>query len=409
MTDPSTSPSARFACPLDCGARMEPESLEPALPVPRQPGMPLFLRGLTWKRFGIFCAVVIISAFASKGSLSALRNGHDTADTLRRLGITYVLAFVQFAPVLLAVVIAENFPSSSQRLRGVRFVVGVVAGQMLGVILYAQGLRLFYPEMESIWSGHWMDPLHSVRHYVGMVFLQLCTSSAAAAFYYCLARDGESTLALQRGRLEREQVERENAEAKLAVMQAQIEPHFIFNTLASVRRLYQTDPASGRRMLEHLSRYLTASLPRMREVRSTLGRELALATAYLSVQKIRMASRLDFRVDVPPALHPCVIPPMMLATLVENAVIHGLGPLPGGGSIVIRARSVEGRLEIDVADTGRGLQETWGVGVGLANICARLQSEYGDAASLELAGNEGSGVVATLQLPLVVPAEALAA
>ena len=253
------------------------------------------------------------------------------------------------------------------------------------------------------------DPIVSVRRYAGYLFLSSLMAGLAAAFYFFAKRDAEAARALHQGRLDQDEVEREYAEAKLAVMQAQIEPHFIFNTLASVRRLYQTDRASGRTMLEHLSSYLTASLERMRESRSTLGRELALATAYLNVQKIRMASRLDFRIDVPQPLQSLVIPPMMLTTLVENAVIHGLSPLPGGGRIVISARLRGGKLLIEVADSGRGLEETWGVGVGLANISARLHSEFGGEASLELSENPGGGVVAAIAIPMATTTEALPA
>ena len=112
---------------------------------------------------------------------------------------------------------------------------------------------------------------------------------------------------------------------------------------------------------------------------------LALAVAYLNVQKIRMETRLAFDVDVPAALNDVVVPPMILATLVENAVVHGLGPMPEGGRIRIDARTAAGRLAVEVTDTGRGLQDEWGSGVGLANIRARLSSEFGDAASLNLA------------------------
>jgi LytS/YehU family sensor histidine kinase len=193
------------------------------------------------------------------------------------------------------------------------------------------------------------------------------------------------------------------------MMQAQIEPHFLFNTLASVRRLYQTDPGSGRAMLQHLSRYLTASLPIFRESRSTLGRELALATAYLSVQKIRMEARLAFDVDVPEGLRSAVVPPMMLATLVENAVNHGLSPLPDGGHIRISAHTGSGKLVVEVTDNGCGLQETWGVGVGLANIRARLQSAFGEEAELRLSERPEGGVTAAIELPLASPAVARAA
>ena len=147
--------------------------------------------------------------------------------------------------------------------------------------------------------GALSDPVQRWRVFGGTGIRSLVYSTMAVGFYFYLKRDTEIAAALHQEQVEHEDIERENAEARLQVMQAQIEPHFLFNTLASVRRLYEVDRASGRAMLRHLSRYLTASLPGMREPRPTLARELALALAYLNVQKIRMESRLTFDVEVP--------------------------------------------------------------------------------------------------------------
>jgi sensor histidine kinase YesM len=131
-------------------------------------------------------------------------------------------------------------------------------------------------------------------------------------------------------------------EARLLMLQAQIEPHFLFNTLATVRRLYQTDAAAAESMLDNLMRYLAVALPQMRANDSTLGREVALAEAYLGIQQIRMGSRLVVAIDVPGGLREARLPPMMLLTLAENSIKHGLNPLPEGGYIHISAR-VDGR------------------------------------------------------------------
>jgi sensor histidine kinase YesM len=145
-------------------------------------------------------------------------------------------------------------------------------------------------------------------------------------------------------------------------------------------------------------------LPRMRSAQSTLEHELVLALAYLQVQKIRMGARLAIRVDVPDTLAATPFPPMMLVTLVENAIRHGLNPLPHGGEVSITAGVVDGRLRVQVGDTGRGLAESSGPGVGLANIRARLMTLYDGNARLLLAQNPGAGVVATIELPLAAPA-----
>jgi signal transduction histidine kinase len=213
-------------------------------------------------------------------------------------------------------------------------------------------------------------------------------------------RESQSLDALHEAEIDRLALDREMAEARLQVLQAQIEPHFLFNTLANVRRLYVTEPAAGGEMLGNLMRYLEVALPQMRAGDSTLGRELALVEAYLQLQRVRMGSRLAYRVDVPDPLRGAALPPMMLITLVENAIKHGLNALPEGGAVRIAAAVDEaGRLRIEVADDGAGFQAAAGGGTGLANIRARLGALYGEAARLDLGDNRPRGVVSTLYLP----------
>jgi len=204
---------------------------------------------------------------------------------------------------------------------------------------------------------------------------------------------------LHHAQLEGLAFERETSEARLQVLQAQVEPHFLFNVLANVRRLYRTDRAAGREMLGNLMRILDVALPHMREARSCVGRELELVEAYLGVQRVRMGRRLNFAIDVPAPLHGLEMPTMMLLTLVENAVRHGLGPRPEGGTIRIAARLDGAQLRVDVADDGMGFRAASGAGTGLANIRARLAALHGESARLELAANEPRGLVATLRLP----------
>ena len=215
-----------------------------------------------------------------------------------------------------------------------------------------------------------------------------------------ITHDEDTARSLEAEALRAIALDRGLAEARLVATQAQIEPHFLFNTLANIRRLYQTDPAVARTMLQQFSRMLGAALPRMRDARSTLGREAALAVAYLSVQKIRMAERLEFEVDVPSSLNDAEVPPMMISTLVENAIKHGLAPLPEGGRVRIAAEGGDGVLRIRIADTGRGLTEGSGPGMGLANIETRLAALFGPAGTLSLDENDFGGVTATLEMPL---------
>jgi LytS/YehU family sensor histidine kinase len=183
------------------------------------------------------------------------------------------------------------------------------------------------------------------------------------------------------------------------VLQAQIEPHFLFNTLANVRRLYDTDPAAGEAMLDNLMRYLKVALPQMRASESTLGREADLCESYLAIQRIRMGSRLAVAIDVPTALRDASVPPMLVLTLVENAIKHGVGPQREGGSVHLTARRDGARLVLAVADSGQGFVRSSGAGTGLANTRARLAALHGDAAALALGFNEPHGVVATIVLP----------
>jgi LytS/YehU family sensor histidine kinase len=198
-------------------------------------------------------------------------------------------------------------------------------------------------------------------------------------------------------------LERELASARLQLLQAQVEPHFIFNALANIRRLLRTDADAARTLLGDLLRYLEEALPRLRDEATTLGRDAELVRAYLAVHQVRMGPRLRFEVDVPAGLADRAVPPMLLLTLVENALKHGLQPMVEGGTVTLRARRHAGRIEISVADTGRGMGSGSGHGTGLANVRARLRSMYGDAASLSLAVNEPRGVVATISLPESAP------
>jgi hypothetical protein len=193
---------------------------------------------------------------------------------------------------------------------------------------------------------------------------------------------------------------RELSEAKLSLLNAQVEPHFLYNTLASAQLLTRSDPERADAMLGHLIAYLRRSLPRTLQGQSTLGEELERANAYLEILKIRMGTRLSTQVDVPEALHAMPFPSMMLQTLVENAIKHGLESKPGGGTVWIRAASSHQEFSVTVADDGRGFNaESSGTGIGLKNVRERLRLAYGNAARFSIAANFPSGVAATITLP----------
>ncbi len=204
--------------------------------------------------------------------------------------------------------------------------------------------------------------------------------------------------------------EKAASEAKLRLLQAQIEPHFLFNTLANVVSLIEADPPRARTMLESFVDYLRASLSGLGRQTHTLGDELAVVEAYLRVVQTRMDDRLAYAIDVPEALRSRHLPPLSVQPLVENAVVHGLEPSVEGGTVTVRA-AVEGeRLVVTVSDDGRGLEARAvagagsGTGTALANIRERLQQAYGDAASLALAARPPRGTCATLALPYAATA-----
>lgn len=202
--------------------------------------------------------------------------------------------------------------------------------------------------------------------------------------------------------------EKELTVAKLSLLHAQVEPHFLYNTLASAQYLTRSDPARADEMLGNLITYLRHSLPRAEDSLSTLGEELERARAYLEILRIRMGNRLNLRIEVPEALKSIQFPAMMLQTLVENAIKHGLEPKSGGGTVWIIARTIDDSLAVTVADDGQGFNaESSGTGIGLKNVRERLRLAYGGAASFAIVANFPSGVAATINIPANdVPANA---
>ncbi|MBD8526890.1 sensor histidine kinase [Pseudomarimonas arenosa] len=193
---------------------------------------------------------------------------------------------------------------------------------------------------------------------------------------------------------------------KLGVLQAQVEPHFLFNTLASIRSLLRQDPARAEATLDALVDHLRATMPRLRggseALSSTLSQQVEICRSYLELMRLRLDGRLDYAVDLPAALAEHPFPPLLLITLVENAVKHGIEPKRGAGHIAIRADGDEQqqRLSVRVEDDGVGLQTGAGSGVGLANIRAQLSTAFAGQAELKLQPRADGGVVAEIHLPL---------
>jgi sensor histidine kinase YesM len=217
----------------------------------------------------------------------------------------------------------------------------------------------------------------------------------------------------EQGRWQRDQHKREmsrltrqkrDADFRLGLLQAQVEPHFLFNTLASVRSLLRDDPERAEVTLDALVDYLRASLPRLRDgdhsLSSTLGQQIDLCRAYLALMQVRTGDRLQVRVDMPDALREWAFPPLLLLTLVENAVKHGVEPVTGPVTVAFAAEATDERLQVSVSDDGAGLQPGLGSGVGLANVREQLEARYGGQAAFHIGvGPHGRGVVARIELP----------
>jgi signal transduction histidine kinase len=225
---------------------------------------------------------------------------------------------------------------------------------------------------------------------------------AALALALLHERDQRIAQELHQATLSQLELEGQRTQLHVQILQSQIEPHFLFNTLATVQRLYEVDASDARAMLHHLVHYLEASLPAMRAKTVTLDQEVGFAVAYLRLQKMRMGERLSSSISVPDDLRCCAVPPMMVMTLVENAIKHGVGPLPEGGTVRLNAMRRAGRLRIEVSDSGVGFGTALGTGTGLANVRARLRALHGSAAWLELAANSPRGAIAAIELPLGV-------
>ena len=232
------------------------------------------------------------------------------------------------------------------------------------------------------------------------VFLSLLFGGLIAFFFFSRKKMEEIRNVANQERIQRLTSEKEAVQTQLKLLQAQIEPHFLFNTLSTIASLLDTDVAAGKSMLTDLTRYLRASLTTTREAWTTLGGELDLIAAYLNILKRRMGRRLAVTIEIPEALKLFPMAPMLIQPLVENAVLHGIDPEIEGGAIEIRVERRDGAVAIIVTDTGRGFTDQPGTGgVGVANVRERLAALYGDQGRLRFTENRPKGVRAIIEVP----------
>ncbi|WHZ10716.1 MAG: Autolysin sensor kinase [Burkholderiaceae bacterium] len=223
--------------------------------------------------------------------------------------------------------------------------------------------------------------------------------AGGAGCYYFYSRSRQSQL-----HGEVQQAQRLAAEARLKLLQTQLEPHMLFNTLANLRALIAADPSQAQQMLDHLIAYLRATLGASRITEHPLSDEFDRLRDYLELMSVRMGARLCYDLDLPPALSTHPVPTLLLQPLVENAIRHGLEPKVQGGRIVVTARGDGDWLELEVADSGVGLAQdvdvAHGGGFGTVQVRERLQAAYGDRFTMKLIANDEGGTRALIRFPL---------
>jgi len=313
-------------------------------------------------------------------------------DWLDRLGHLFLAGLLCVGPGVLAVrLLAPSYPATWRRC--VRTFAAFVLGSAIGHVF--AGRWIYFPQSESI-----VAVLPTVAW--SLLIYTLGAASIVGAMYW-LRLGSAIRHDLHRTRLGLLALQADRAEAELMRLRTQIEPHFLFNTVATVVQLVRIDPVAAHRTLARLIDYMSASRAHMRREETTLAEELRLVEGYLEIQRLRMESRLRYAIDVAADLRGNRVPPAALLTLVENAIKHGLTPSKRGGSVRIAAQRDGGWVVVSVADDGVGLRATSGRGSGLANVRARMQGLYGGDAWLRLASAAEEGTTATLRLPAGAP------
>ncbi|MDQ2963532.1 MAG: histidine kinase [Pseudomonadota bacterium] len=296
----------------------------------------------------------------------------------------------------LSIAYAVNAVEPWNKTRPVWRLVGAVAiGTVLGLVLVvAIKGYVISDEHYRLGTGQM-----NFGGFAGTALAAFIMGVCVSLFFLLKFREARARAQMLKADADRNMLSRQAIEAELKLMQAQVEPHFLFNTLASVQFLIETDPPKAGMMLGHLLGYLRAALPQLRSNSTTLGQEIELAQAYLSIMQMRMGPRLAFAIDVPDELRSHRLPPMLLMSVVENAIKHGLEPQAAGGTIRVEARRRGERIAVAVVDDGRGLGAKIGNGVGLTNLRGRLRALYGEHGRFSLEEVPPHGARATIEIP----------
>ena len=371
-------------------------------------------RVFTWpwllRRLAVLVPLALLLGFSFAAWHSSGLNAWGDWPGLAWRASLAALAAISVGPLAATLIRHRRWPRPLERL----LVLAAVLGG-LGLAFAARAwVRAYHNDLMQYYAGHsmgvdWIGQVLSVVLGASVdastAILVIAGGGLAAIYYF-----GEGRRIAQyraRRQLELVRAERDAADMRLAVLQAQVEPHFLFNTLASVRSLIATEPERAAQTVQALSDYLRATLPQLRGARieeTTLGEQIALCTGYLELIRVRMADRLDIRVEAGETVRALPFPPLILLTLVENAVTHGIEPKPGRGSIAIVASADADMLTVRVDDDGVGLAAgTTTGGLGLANVRAQLTSLFGDRASLAVESRPEGGTSARIRIPLAAP------
>ena len=275
-------------------------------------------------------------------------------------------------------------PALQTTLIAMALLIGTTVGSLLGAVASGWSPSIFFENYGLFFQILFLSVMF------GAIITYIITSR-----YRIVASEAQ----VQEEKIKRLTSEKKAAEAHLKLLQAQIEPHFLFNTLSNVLSLLDTNPSRGKSMLVDFIQYLRASLSKIRQENATLGQEMEMIQAYLSIFKVRMGDRLQYEIDLPKHMEAIPIPSMLIQPLVENAIKHGLEPKVEGGEIRISGTETDGFLHLEVVDTGLGFKGERESGVGLSNIRERLVSLYGNRARLILKENLPQGLKATIEVP----------
>jgi len=363
----------------------------------------------------LFCSVIAVGAAVTGAGVGVAVQ--DAAVALK-VGAVQFAAFSLMAtlgPALATAVRHRGWPEPRER-RAV--VLAVLLGMLLSYLvdrvasahvesLMAPGLAAMGMQPKPPAMGPWLKAASLALNLAVLVAVYgLFGGGLALRAYFSERRRWDAHLHAQSLREMEGRVH--EADLRLGVLQAQVEPHFLFNTLASVRALVRQDPAQAESTLDALVAFLRATIPKLRDDRglhSTLGQQLDICGSYLALMRMRMGGRLSYAVSADDALRALPFPPSLLITLVENAIKHGIEPRPGPGRIEVAARREGDRVLVRVADDGAGLAPGVGAGMGLANVREQLAHRFGARAALRLQPGQPRGVVAEIEVPCDAGAE----